>query len=124
MPAKHFLKKKAKKPKIKTVKYTIDCQITIEDNIINLDSFVKYLTENMKNEGKKNNLGDRITIAKEGYNAAITVKGKFPKRYLKYLSKKYLKKEGIRDYIRVLASGKQSYQLRYFKVNANDEEED
>ena len=123
MPARSFLKKKAKKPKIRTFKYVIDCQITVEDNIISLDSFVKYLTENVKNEGKKNNLGDRIAINKEGYNAVVTVKGKFPKRYLKYLSKKYLKKQGIRDYIRVLASGKTSYQLRYFKVNSNDDEE-
>ena len=124
MPSKVIFKKKAKKPKVKTFKYIIDCQITVEDNIISLDSFVKYLTENIKNEGKKNNLGDRISVSKEGYNAVVTVKGDFAKRYLKYLSKKYLKKQGIRDYIRVLASGKTSYQLRYFKVNAGDDEDD
>mmetsp|Transcript_12348 Transcript_12348/g.13900 ORF Transcript_12348/g.13900 Transcript_12348/m.13900 type:complete len:127 (+) Transcript_12348:35-415(+) len=125
MPGKIILKnKKAKKPKAKTFKYIIDCQVTVEDNIISLDSFVKYLTENIKNEGKKNNLSDRIAVSKEGYNAVVTVKGEFAKRYLKYLSKKYLKKQGIRDYIRVLANGKTSYQLRYFKVNAGDEEEE
>ncbi|CAI2380636.1 unnamed protein product [Moneuplotes crassus] len=122
MPAKHLLKKKAKKTK--TYKYVIDCQVTVEDNIISLDSFVKYLSENIKNEGKKNNFGDKISVSKEGYNAVVLVKGEFPKRYLKYLSKKYLKKQGIRDYIRVLASGKLAYQLRYFKVNAGDDEED
>ncbi len=122
MPARNVQKKKTKKTR--TYKYVIDCQITVEDNIISLDSFVKYLTENIKNEGKKNNLGDRISVTKEGYNAVVTVKGEFPKRYLKYLGKKYLKKQGIRDYIRVLASGKLSYQLRYFKVNAGEDEED
>src|SRR5688572_18545660 len=37
-------------------------------------------------------------------------------RYLKYLTKKYLKKNNLRDWLRVVASGKDSYELRYFQV--------
>lgn len=45
-------------------------------------------------------------------------------RYLKYLTKKYLKKNNLRDYIRVVANGKSVYELRYFMVNAEDEDEE
>ena len=47
-----------------------------------------------------------------------------PPRYLKYLTKKYLKKNNLRDYIRVVANGKSVYELRYFMVNAEDEDEE
>jgi len=47
----------------------------------------------------------------------------FSKRYLKYLTKKYLKKNNLRDWLRVVASTKDSYELRYFQIN-NEEDED
>jgi glycopeptide antibiotics resistance protein len=39
-------------------------------------------------------------------------------RYLKYLTKKYLKKNNLRDWLRVVASGKDTYELRYFQVRS------
>jgi len=44
-------------------------------------------------------------------------------RYLKYLTKKFLKKNNLRDYIRVVASSLIGYELRYFQVNPEEEEE-
>ena len=44
------------------------------------------------------------------------------KRYLKYLTKKYLKKQQLRDFLRVIANKKDSYELRYFNM-ANEEED-
>ena len=116
--------KKVRKPKQRTYKFNIDCQNTVEDNVISIDSFSKYLRENIKNEGKKDNLGEKIAVTTEGSNIVVTSKGKFAKRYLKYLSKKYLKKQDMRDYIRVIATGKNGYQLKYFNVNAGDDEGD
>ena len=115
---------KPKKIKVKTTKYMIECQNTVEDNVITLESFANFLKNNIKNEGKKNNLGEKVAVNTEGYNVAITVKGDFSKRYLKYLSKKYLKKQDMRDYLRVIASGKNTYQLKYFNVNAGDDEDE
>ena len=46
----------------------------------------------------------------------------FSKRYLKYLTKKYLKKQQLRDYLRVVASNASTYELKYFKINSGDEE--
>ena len=46
----------------------------------------------------------------------------FSKRYLKYLTKKYLKKQQMREYLRVVATNKNTYELRYLQVD-NDEGE-
>lgn len=45
-------------------------------------------------------------------------------RYLKYLTKKYLKKNNLRDWLRVVANSKESYELRYFQINQDEEEEE
>ena len=45
-------------------------------------------------------------------------------RYLKYLTKKYLKKNNLRDWLRVVASSKEAFELRYFQINQDEEEEE
>ena len=45
-------------------------------------------------------------------------------RYLKYLTKKFLKKYSLRDWLRVVASDKTTYELRYFNINNDEEDED
>jgi large subunit ribosomal protein L22e len=42
------------------------------------------------------------------------------------LTKKYLKKQQLRDYLRVVANNtmKNTYELRYFNINADDAEEE
>jgi large subunit ribosomal protein L22e len=118
------LHKKVKQVITKTQKFYIDCQLTVEDNVISVQKFAKWLREHIKVDGKKNNLGDKITVTAEDYGVTITAKGKFSKRYLKYLSKKYLKKEDMREFLRVIATNKNSYQLRYFKVNEEEEDDE
>ncbi len=63
-----------------------------------------------------------MTVSKEG-KAKVVVEAHVPmsKRYLKYLTKKYLKKQQLRDFLRVIANKKDSYELRYFNM-ANEEE--
>jgi large subunit ribosomal protein L22e len=43
---------------------------------------------------------------------------------LKYLTKKFLKKNKLRDWLRVVANTKESYELRYFNINQEEEEEE
>jgi len=38
--------------------------------------------------------------------------------------KKYLKKNNLRDWLRVVAATKDSYELRYFQINNDEEEEE
>jgi large subunit ribosomal protein L22e len=80
----------------------------------------KFLHDRIKIEGKTGVLGDKVTIVREGSSINVTCKIKFSKRYLKYLTKKFLKKQRLRDYIRVIARTQKSYFLRYF--NFQDEE--
>ena len=56
------------------------------------------------------------------YKDTIVVESSVPfsKRYLKYLSKKYLKKQDMREYLRLVASNKNTYTMKYLNI-ANDE---
>lgn len=47
-------------------------------------------------------------------------------RYLKYLTKKYLKKNLLRDTLRVISTSREGYELRYFQIGneADEDEED
>ncbi|KAG8060134.1 hypothetical protein GUJ93_ZPchr0002g23513 [Zizania palustris] len=47
-------------------------------------------------------------------------------RYLKYLTKKYLKKHNVRDWLRVIAANKDRnvYELWYFNIAENEGEEE
>ena len=54
----------------------------------------------------------------------ITARAPFSKRYLKYLTKKFLKKNQIRDWLRVVATSKNTYELRYFDIREEENNDD
>lgn len=108
---------KSKKP---THRYVIKCTDPIEDNVLVLNDFESYLTQRIKVEGKTGNLGSAVTVAKDKDALIIETKIAFSKRYLKYLTKKYLKAQELREYLRVVATSKNQYELKFFTVN-NDE---
>jgi len=86
-------------------------------------SFVqeKFLHDRIKIGGKTGVLGESIQITREASTITVSSKVHISKRYLKYLTKKFLKKQLLRDYIRVIARSKNGYFLRYF--NFHNEEE-
>jgi len=113
----------AKKKKT-TIKYTVDCTHPVEDGIMDCGNFEKFLRERIKVNGKTGNLGTAVTLEKVGKSkVAVNADIAFSKRYLKYLTKKYLKKNNLRDWLRVVAISKDAYELRYFQIN-NEEDED
>lgn len=73
--------------------------------------------------GKTGQLGQAVSIARDGAHITITSTVHFSKRYLKYLTKKFLKKHQLRDWLHVIASDKATYQLRYFNINQDEAEE-
>jgi len=84
------------------------------------------LHDRFKVNGKAGQLGTAVEISRDGSGQKIVVTGnsvEFPKRYLKYLTKKYLKKNQLRDWLHVVASDKQTYQLRYFNIGQDEEGE-
>ena len=97
-------------------KLYIDCRLTIEDNVITLKDFESYLKQNIKVENKKGNLGSAVTVGTDKTMIVVEPKIPFSKRYLKYLTKKYLKKQDLKEFLRVIATSKNSYELKYFQV--------
>merc|ERR1712012_279697 len=127
--------KAAKKPAVKTaqkggkkkktvLKFTIDCTLPVEDGIMNVANFETFLQQRIKVAGKVNNLGSNVVLEKQKSKIVVTSDIPFSKRYLKYLTKKYLKKNKLRDWLRVVASTKDTYELRYFNINQDEEEEE
>eukprot|EP00922_Rhytidocystis_sp_ex-Travisia-forbesii_P002512 GHVS01003724.1.p1 GENE.GHVS01003724.1~~GHVS01003724.1.p1 ORF type:complete len:126 (-),score=24.05 GHVS01003724.1:154-531(-) len=124
--AKGIAAKKPTGPKGKSakVKFVVDCSAPVEDSILDPAGLEKFFQDRIKVDRKTGNLGERIVVSRE--KAKITVQAELPfaKRYLKYLTKKYLKKHQLRDYLRVLASGQNIYELRYYEMHQQAEEEE
>ena len=116
-----FKKKGSGQQKKVNLKFQIDCSRVVEDKVLIMRHFEKYLKERIKVDGKKGNLGTAVTLSTT--NTALTLNSDIPfsKRYLKYLTKKYLKKVKIAEYLRVVATEKTKYELKYLKIH-NDEE--
>merc|ERR1711917_35382 len=122
-PASKSLGGKGKKKKT-TLRFQIDCTHPVEDGIMDVANFEKYLHERIKVEGKTNNFGNNIALERNKNKITLTSEIPFSKRYLKYLTKKYLKKNNLRDWLRVVASSKEAFELRYFQINQDEEEEE
>ncbi|CAG2107522.1 unnamed protein product [Medioppia subpectinata] len=116
-------KGKGGKRKKLQLKFTLDCSRPVEDGIMNASDFETYLKERIKVNGKTQNLGNAVTVERTKSKIQVTSDIPFSKRYLKYLTKKYLKKNNLRDWLRVVSTAKDIYELRYFQIN-NEEEDD
>ncbi|KAK4282772.1 hypothetical protein QN277_014109 [Acacia crassicarpa] len=116
----------AAKGKKKGVAFTIDCSKPVEDKIMDIASLEKFLQERIKVGGKAGALGDTVTVAREKNKIVVTSDSNFSKRYSKYLTKKYLKKHNVRDWLRVIAANKDRsvYKLRYFNIAENEVEDE
>ena len=114
--------KKASKQTAKKInlKFTINAKLPIEDNVIVLNDFESYLKQKIKVDGKAGNLGNAVSVTKDSTSIQVQSSVPFSKRYLKYLTKKYLKKQDLKEFLRVVATNKNNYELRYFNIQ-NDE---
>ena len=110
--------------KQKTLKYNVDLSLPIQDDLVVAKEFVDFLKTTIKVEGKKGNLGESISVSMNENKVNIVSKIPLRKRYLKYLTKKYLKKNDILDYLRVIASSKYTYIVTYVKVNDDEDKQE
>ncbi|WP_187788032.1 60S ribosomal protein L22, partial [Salmonella sp. S146_54837] len=115
--------KGSKKKKV-SYKFTIDCTMPVEDSIMDSANFEQFLQDRIKVDGKTKNFGTHLSIERKKSKLTITADFDFSKRYLKYLTKKYLKKNNLRDWLRVVASDKETYELRYFQINQESDDSD
>jgi large subunit ribosomal protein L22e len=100
--------------------FTIDCSKPVEDKVFNTGNFTEFLRARIKVEGKVGNLGDHVTVSSDASKVSVSANIPLSKRYLKYLTKKYLKKHSLREFLYVIATGKTSYQIKYFNIQQED----
>merc|ERR1712224_1022016 len=102
-------KEKGKPLTKKTVaKFFVYCKQPVEDNIMDISQLEKYFQDRIKVNGKTGNLGEVVKVGREKQKVLVSVSSDitFSKRYLKYLTKKYLKKHNLRDFLHVIAPKK------------------
>ncbi|KAJ8611644.1 hypothetical protein MRB53_037868 [Persea americana] len=115
----------AKKGQKTTKKYIINAKQPVDDRIFDAGAFTTFLQQRIKVDGRTGNLGDNITVTdlKDGRIEVVTHQ-EFSGRYLKYLTKKFLKKQQLRDWLRVVSTAKGEYSLKFFNVVGEEGEEE
>jgi len=106
-------------------KIQVDFNQAVSNNLLSLETAAQYLSNNIKVNGLKKKLGDSVKVSqtdkKEKQKNTLVVsvhdRMKFAKRYVKYLVKKFLKKEGISLYLRVISNGPSGYLVKMFQRN-------
>merc|ERR1712071_398453 len=109
---------KGKKQKQKSLKFTIDCTAPVDDGIMELANFKDYLKDHIKVDRKVGNLGKNVAVDNTAKGMNVTSEIPF--------SKRYLKKNNLREWLRVVADDKDkcNYTLKYFNISQDDEESD
>ncbi|GJD12368.1 60S ribosomal protein L22 [Galdieria sulphuraria] len=107
MAVKSKRERKVKRGKKISRNFTIDCSNPVEDGIFDVSSFEKFLQDRIKVDGKPGNLKDVIKVTR--------VESKL---------QKYLKKQQLRDWLHVVACSKNAYELRYFNISEEGEQEE
>ena len=107
--------------------YYIDCSRPATDGIFENEHFTdfeKYFREHLKINGKTCELGEKVKLAVRDKRLVITSYIGFSKRYFKYLTKRFLKKKMLRDWLRVVSVSKNRYELRYYNIQDEEEAEE
>ncbi|KAI1806056.1 ribosomal protein L22e [Daldinia bambusicola] len=117
--------KKSGKQAKTTKKFVINAQQPANDKIFDTAAFEKFLQDKIKVDGRTGNLGDTITIQQAGEGKIeVIAHNELSGRYLKYLTKKFLKKMQLRDWLRVVSTSKGVYELKFFNVVNDEADED
>ena len=89
------------------------------------ESALKYMQSNMKINGLKGKLGNTIKINltdkkdknKNSLVFSVDTTIQFSKRYIRYLVKKFLKREGIARFLTVSSTAPNAYTVKVIKKN-------
>jgi len=107
---------KARKPRV----FTIDLTAALESGLITASQLSSYLQERIKVNGKTGKLGDHVKVTNDKSKVQVTCTIAFSKRYLKYLTKRFLKKNQMRDFFRVVATDRRTYVIKYFNIGLDE----
>ena len=105
--------------------FIINATQPVNDRIFDASAFTTFLQQRIKVDGLTGNLGEKINVTNLGDGRIeVVAHQEFSGRYLKYLTKKFLKKQQLRDWLRVVSTSKGEYSLKFFNVVGEGEEED
>lgn len=105
--------------------FIINASQPTQDRIFDPSAFATFLQQRIKVDGRTGNLGDNITVSNlNDGRIEVVAHQEFSGRYLKYLTKKFLKKQQLRDWLRVVSTSKGEYTLKFFNVVGEEGEED
>jgi large subunit ribosomal protein L22e len=104
--------------------FTIDCSKPVEDKVFNTTNFSEFLRSRIKIGGRTGHLGEDVKVSSSDKLVTVRADLAFSKRYLKYLTKKYLKKHSLREFLYVVASSKTAYQIKYFNIQQEAQEQE
>ena len=102
--------------KVAAAKFVIECAEPVDEGVMVLKDFEKFLHDRIKVNGKAGNLGTKVSLAREKSKLVVTAEMPFSKRYLKYLTKKYIKKIHLSNFVHVVATSKGAYEVKLFNV--------
>ncbi|KAL6865906.1 60S ribosomal protein L22 [Amphichorda felina] len=115
----------AKKAQKQTKKFVINASQPANDKIFDVSAFEKFLQDRIKVEGRTNNLGDNVVIQQKGDGKIeVIAHNDLSGRYLKYLTKKFLKKQQLRDWLRIVSTSRGVYELKFYNVVNDEADED
>jgi large subunit ribosomal protein L22e len=100
----------------------IDCTQPVDDKVLDVAAFEKYLSEKIKIDGKTAMLANsNVVLTRDRTKLTVSSPAElgFSKRQLKYLTKRYLKNQQLKNWLRVVAASKNSYELRYYKISGD-----
>ncbi|KAF7685645.1 60S ribosomal protein L22, partial [Cucumispora dikerogammari] len=88
------------------ISYNLNLLECISDSLFTADEVKEHLENKFKVEGKTGNLGGKIELKINGNNLQLISSFKFRKSYLKYLSKKFLFKKNLTDWVHLVSDYK------------------
>ena len=116
---------KEAKVKAKTFrKFYVDFAEVIKNNLVTLEAAIRYLNDNIKLNNLKTHKDKatfiKVTAGGKGDRkntlcVEIENSVKASKRYIKYLVKRFLKKENIPSFLRVISSSANTYTVKLMK---------
>eukprot|EP00088_Acartia_fossae_P065786 TRINITY_DN81209_c0_g1_i1.p1 TRINITY_DN81209_c0_g1~~TRINITY_DN81209_c0_g1_i1.p1 ORF type:complete len:156 (-),score=26.09 TRINITY_DN81209_c0_g1_i1:325-792(-) len=113
-------------------RFAVDCSGPAGDKIFDAEAFKKFLAQRIKVAGLSKPPGE-ANLEKHGLRiyldppAQIVVCAEgthLSKRSLKYYTRKFLKANELRDWLRVVRKDQFSYELRYFNISSQEDEEE
>jgi large subunit ribosomal protein L22e len=105
--------------------FIINATQPVNDRIFDASAFTTFLQQRIKVDGLTGNLGEKINVTNLGDGRIeVVAHQEFSGRYIKYLTKKFLKKQQLRDWLRVVATNKGEYTLKFFNVVGEEGEEE